>query len=280
MPSFRARLMDIAKREEQDRRINLEAASSFFHALLHLNRDIDIADNFELRHMISVLKSTPDPTAAATTCTYDKLKPTVRHFIDLWEQEPLYIGTEAHERAKVRLIRDLLNQNKLDEAVEKGILTVTDHVRKQAENAIFVDENGDSMWFFPEPELIKMKELHLEGFERRIDFKAQTLVEEAEGMPQWRLDLENKEKENQERKKKRQEKRKKRRENRQKRKEREEAAKAKANKQPGREENKESDMGIQLNSLGAELEAVETSAADSLASENQTFNAELPFRPH
>ncbi|KAI4159592.1 MAG: hypothetical protein LQ342_006502 [Letrouitia transgressa] len=234
---------------------------------------------------MSVLRHTPDPAAVANTYTYDKLEPAVRQLIDLWEQEPLYIGTEAHKRAKVRLIRDLLNQGKLDEAVERGILTVANCVREQAEDATFVGENGENVWHFPGPELIKMKELRLEGFERTIDLKAQTLVGEAEGTPQWRLDFENWEKENRERNRtkremmqKRKERRQKRRK--QKRRQKEEAAEAQTNKQIAIDENEESGEGIQLDSLGAELEAVEMPAVDPLVPGSKTFNAELPFRPH
>lgn len=231
MSSLEAHLQGAAKRAAQDRRINLDAASSFFHALLQLNQEIHTSDAYYLRHTMSVLRHTPDPAAVANTYTYDKLEPAVRQLIDLWEQEPLYIGTEAHKRAKVRLIRDLLNQGKLDEAVERGILTVANCVREQAEDATFVGENGENVWHFPGPELIKMKELRLEGFERTIDLKAQTLVGEAEGTPQWRLDFENWEKENRERNRtkremmqKRKERRQKRRK--QKRRQKEEAAEA------------------------------------------------------
>ncbi|KAL9043569.1 MAG: hypothetical protein Q9214_003248 [Letrouitia sp. 1 TL-2023] len=200
MVNVRARLQGAAKKAAQDHRINLEAASSFFHALLQLHQDIDRSDAFHIRHIMKVLRHTQDPAVVANEYTYDKLKPGIRQLIDLWEQEPLYIGTEAHDRAKVRLVGDLLNQGKLDEAVERGSLTVANRVRQQAENAIFVDENGENIWVFPEPGLIKMKELHLDGFERMIDPKAQILVE-AGGTPQWRLDFENREKENRERNK-------------------------------------------------------------------------------
>lgn len=232
MPSLIYRQQAAAERAAQDHRINLEAASSFFHALLELKQDIPKSDASQLRHIMSALRHTPDPAVIPNTYRYDQLGLAARHLIDLWEQEPLYIGTKEHDRAKVRLVRDLLIQGKMDEAVERGILTVANHVREQAEIVTFVDENCEYVWHFPAPKVIKMKELRLEGFERTIDLKAQALVMEAEGRPQWRLDLEDRIKESQERNKTKQgrkeknEKRNRRRMKLQKRRERRKAAKA------------------------------------------------------
>ncbi|KAI4213090.1 MAG: hypothetical protein LQ351_004244 [Letrouitia transgressa] len=234
---------------------------------------------------MSALRHTPDPAVIPNTYRYDQLGLAARHLIDLWEQEPLYIGTKEHDRAKVRLVRDLLIQGKMDEAVERGILTVANHVREQAEIVTFVDENCEYVWHFPAPKVIKMKELRLEGFERTIDLKAQALVMEAEGRPQWRLDLEDRIKESQERNKTKQgrkeknEKRNRRRMKLQKRRERRKAAKAEANKQSIKEEDEEIGGDIQLDSFATELEVVKTSAVNPLAG-NKTFDAELPFRPH
>lgn len=124
-----------------------------------------------------------DVDAALNVRVTDEMKRAV----SLWEQEPIVRGTDEWRRARLRMIRDMILHEKLDEELSRG-LTITPAELRGAYDMIWKSRSGISKWekWTLRVGLPRMKELNWTYAAETCLEKSQCLVEVCNDVLLWR----------------------------------------------------------------------------------------------
>ncbi|KAL8756808.1 MAG: hypothetical protein Q9184_004375 [Pyrenodesmia sp. 2 TL-2023] len=178
-----------ARRAEEilhgDLRTNLNSFSSWLHVyIVSPDRQLSNKGIKQLEKLVARRRKN------VTKSSNDIITEEMRHVIDLWEQEPMQVGSTEWRRARIREIRDMFIADAINE-IENVLAPSLSKLEKA--------EVPQTMWrgpidkqFMscrPEPAVPRMKELKWTGAENFHDPRAQVLVDTCSDEPKWKVDF-------------------------------------------------------------------------------------------